>query len=244
LKNEAGAVSAVVAQASRIAAETGAAVVFAHHPGKDAERGMRGSYALSADFDTVIRIEREPGSPVRNVVLEKAKDGEEGPVGSFSLNRVVLGRDDDGDDITSCVVRLTDQPAETASKRPPPHTASGKALNELEHLIIAGRGAPSRGHHRIPDGATLIRRDEWQAACLAKQLSSGEPDSERRIFRRAVDQLTASGLIGAFGEHVWPVQHRARIRTKKGCPDVHGTSGIADTAGQSSEAVEGRPFLQ
>ena len=78
-ENQAAAISAVVGQANTIAAATGAAIIISHHPGKDADRGMRGSYALSADFDVILKLERKADSPVRHVLLEKAKDGEEGP---------------------------------------------------------------------------------------------------------------------------------------------------------------------
>src|SRR5262249_22059651 len=151
-ENEAAAISALVAQANRIAEQTGAAVLFAHHPGKDHERGMRGSSALAADVDVVIRIEREAGSRLRHVILEKAKDGEEGPLASFLLEPVVLGKDDEGDDITSCVIRFQDRVPELGPKRPRQNTAGGRALNELEHLVIEGRCTASRGHPRIPDG--------------------------------------------------------------------------------------------
>jgi RecA-family ATPase len=134
-ENEAAAISAVVSQANRIAAETGAAVLIVHHPGKDQERGMRGSYSLFADGDVVIRVDHEKGADVRTVVLEKAKDGEEGPIGAFALERVVLGQDADGDDITSCVVRPC--AGETVGRQKPIKSkAAQKALNELHQLVL------------------------------------------------------------------------------------------------------------
>lgn len=227
-ENEAGAIGAVIAQANRIAAATGASVLLAHHPGKDQDRGMRGSYALAAGVDVVIKIEREPGAPVRDVILEKSKDGEEGPIGSFTLEPIVLGRDDDGDYITSCVVKYIEVIRDKLPKRPAEHTAAGRALGEFEHLIIDGRASPSRGNARIPDGASLIKRADWQAACLAKGLSNGEPENEKRTFRRAQDHLIAQGLIGAFGDVVWPIVSR----TKKRLSRVHGASFATDSHGQ------------
>ena len=241
-ENEAAAISAVVSQANRIAAETGAAVIFAHHPGKDQDRGMRGSSAMAADVDVVVRIERESGSHVRNVLLEKAKDGEEGELGSFTLERVVLGKDEDGDDITSCVVRLEDQTPEPAPKRPRPGTAAGRALNELEHLLIDGRSNVSRGHHRVPDGAQIVKRAAWQEECAAKQLSTGEEDSERRVFQRAVERLEAMGCIGTYGEFAWVA--RANNRTTFDCPDVHVRTENSDNGGQSRDRAADGEHVQ
>jgi hypothetical protein len=234
-ENEAAAISAVVSQANRIASETGAAVLIVHHPGKDQERGMRGSYALFADGDVVIRVEREEGTDLRTVVLEKAKDGEEGPVGAFTLDRVVLDQDADGDDITSCIVRYVEALRERRAKQPPAHTAAGKALNELDHILIEGGGTPAHGHRRIPDGVMLIRREDWRAACLAKGLSSGDPDSERRAFQRAVDQLLALSCVGTYGDDVWRIgSDKTALSSVGGSSIKNGHARTADAAATES----------
>jgi hypothetical protein len=210
-ENEAAAISAVVSQANRIATETGAAVVFAHHPGKDQDRGMRGSSAMAADVDVVIRIEREPGSHVRNVVLEKAKDGEEGELGSFTLERIVLGEDDDGDEVTSCVVKPCDGESPGRQKRIKPGSIPAKALNELHQLVLEEQGALAKGHARAPDGVRLVPLQTWREACRRKRLSTGEVDRENRAFLRAVDALTDADWIGEFDDAVWLLggQHRS-----------------------------------
>ena len=227
-ENDSAAISAVVAQANRIAAETGAAVLFAHHPGKDHERGMRGSSALAADFDTVIKIDRQPGASNRQVILEKAKDGEEGPLGSFTLERVALGRDDDGDEITSCVVKFGAAHAAREPRQPASGSAAAAALNELDHLVIAGSARPSSGHDRIPDGAALVLKNDWRQACRAKQLSEGDPASEKKAFQRAVVTLDRLGCIGQHGDFVW------RIKNHEGTGDRGDTGGHVPT-GEGNE---------
>jgi hypothetical protein len=210
-ENEAAAISAVVDQANRIAAETGAAVMFAHHPGKDIERGMRGSSAMAADVDVVIRIERESGSPTRNVILEKAKDGEEGALSSFTLERVVLGRDNDGDEIASCVVGLCDCEGAGRLKPIKQGSVAGKALNELQQLVLDDQGEIAEGHARAPDGVRLISLSTWRETCRRKRLSTGDLERENRAFLRAVDALTDAGRIGEFDGAVWLLggQHRS-----------------------------------
>lgn len=89
-ENDAAAVSEVMTSAAAIQAETGAAVLFVHHPGKDSNKGMRGSSALLAAADTVICVDREKAAPERRVTVEKCKDGEEGALGSFTLEQVSL----------------------------------------------------------------------------------------------------------------------------------------------------------
>ena len=93
-----------VASADRIRIETGAAVGFIHHAGKDPTRGARGSSSLRAATDTEILIEGQSGPRVATV--SKQRDLESGQRMSFELVPVEIGTDpEDGTAITSCVVR-------------------------------------------------------------------------------------------------------------------------------------------
>jgi RecA-family ATPase len=95
--NASGTAGAVFGQAREITKATGATLLFLDHPGKDGV--LRGSSAKKPGCDFLIRFERAQGSPVTEVFAEKVKDGEEGPRGAFTLQRVELshGR-------TSCTV--------------------------------------------------------------------------------------------------------------------------------------------
>lgn len=236
-ENEAAAISAVMAQVGQISSQTGAAVILVHHPGKDQDRGPRGSSALFAAVDAAIKIERD-GDDLRSVTLDKHKDGAEGPIGTFRLRLVDLGNDADGDPITSCIVVHAGNDAQRVPRRPPPNSGAGKALNELEHLL-AGSGVPSSGHDRVPDGVICASKDDWQAACRAKGLSSGNPDSEQRVFRRAVSELESRGVISIYGDHVWC------IRTDKTrMSGVHASLLAQDIAGHLSNAAAGGEFAE
>ena len=81
---------------------TGAAVLVVHHSGKNGN--IRGSSALYAAADCVLRVERS--GRARTLIAEKVKDGEEGPLFSYDLKPVVLGRDEDGLPVTSCIVEI------------------------------------------------------------------------------------------------------------------------------------------
>jgi AAA domain len=194
--------SALVGRMSTIARETGAAVLASHHPGKDDARGMRGSYTLFAACEAVIKI--NGNGDVREVVTEKVREGTIGPLFSFTLKQVVLGADEDGDQITSCIVESA-APANRKARRPQPESRAGKALNELEQLIIGGKGTPAQGHPRAPDGATLIAKADWRDACRRRHLSDGTQENEKKAFQRAVIALSQANLIGDHGDDVWPL---------------------------------------
>lgn len=203
-ENEAQAISALFARIDRIKAATGTAALFIAHPGKNEERGLRGSSALHAGLDAVIRIERAKDASERHVRLEKSKDGAEGPLFSFRLKTVVLGVDAEGDEVTTCIVDSLANAERGTTRRPLPASAAAKALTELEHLLIELNPESVKGHARIPDGARLIRKSIWRDACLRKGLSeTGEPDTERKAFQRAVKALEKAGLTASYAEHAW-----------------------------------------
>jgi hypothetical protein len=107
----------LVAAIDAIRAQTGAAVVVVHHVGKDATKGARGHSSLRGAVDTEILVEGASG--VRTATITKQRDGETGQVFAFELVPVDLGRDEDGEPITSCVVEARAAPV--APRRGPVH---------------------------------------------------------------------------------------------------------------------------
>jgi len=90
----------------------GGLVLLVHHSGKDATKGPRGHSSLLGALDTSIVLWRSAKG--RHWKSEKVKDGKDDILGAFELIQVPLGQDDDGDEVTSCVVQAqTPCPAET-----------------------------------------------------------------------------------------------------------------------------------
>jgi hypothetical protein len=88
---------------------TGAPVMLVHHSGKDQSRGARGWSGLKGAMDAQLEVLRLPTG--RMLKVTKQKDGEDGQVWGFELDVVPVGVDDDGDVVTSCVIRETEAPA-------------------------------------------------------------------------------------------------------------------------------------
>jgi RecA-family ATPase len=89
---------------------TGATIMLIHHSGKNTEAGARGHSSLLGAADAMLEILRSDEDRVMTVA--KLKDGEDGREFGFTLLAVSLGFDQDGDDITSCVVEYN-----TSTKR-------------------------------------------------------------------------------------------------------------------------------
>ena len=97
-ENSAQDVSAFNSAVQALIASTGAAVIIIHHSGKDKSKGARGSSALLAALDTEIEIDNHAITPTKQRDVELGQ-----PIG-FKLAPLVVGIDEDGDEITSCVV--------------------------------------------------------------------------------------------------------------------------------------------
>jgi hypothetical protein len=85
----------------------GAMVLPVHHAGKDTTRGARGWSGIKAAMD--VELEVVAVEDRRSITVTKMKDGPgQGKEYAFRLETVVLGLDEDGEEITSCVVHATE----------------------------------------------------------------------------------------------------------------------------------------
>jgi hypothetical protein len=92
----------VLKAAETLQRSSGGLVIIVHHTGKDAGRGMRGHSSLFAAMDGAIEVVRNQS--VRHWSVAKSKDGEDGTEVAFKLVIHNLGKDSDGEEITSCSV--------------------------------------------------------------------------------------------------------------------------------------------
>jgi hypothetical protein len=86
-----------------------------HHSGKNASKGARGHSSLRGAVDTEIAIEGQMGR--RTATVLKQRDLPSGQVFAFELEQQMLGHDEDGDPVTSCIVKHLDD-AQIARSRP------------------------------------------------------------------------------------------------------------------------------
>ena len=91
------------------------AVLIVHHCGVEGTR-PRGHTSLSGAVEAQLAVKRNADGLV-TTKLEYMKDGPEGDEIHFRLDQVELGPDEDGDQITSCVVREAEAPATSGQGR-------------------------------------------------------------------------------------------------------------------------------
>lgn len=166
-----------------IARETGATVLVVHHTGKDLTRGARGHSSLRAAVDTELELRIDGDTQVLR--LTKSRDGRDGIEFVFRREKVVLGHDEDLDEISSCVVVPITRPG--GSRRMP--KVPGSASIALQALHRCLDRLPPCSDARVPVGA-------WRAEAFASGISGSEdPLSRRRAFDRARERLLSDGII-------------------------------------------------
>jgi hypothetical protein len=167
---------------------TGALVILVHHVGKDLSKGARGWSGLRAAADVEITVERAQDH--RAATVTKQKDGEEGQEFGFRLNTVSIGQDDEGEDITSCVVGHTAALPKAEQKKDP------KGDNEKVVLKVA-QDLAGLVDEEVPVN-TLIE------ACVNQMVppGDGKRDRRREVVVRALESLQASNRLDLAGGKV------------------------------------------
>jgi hypothetical protein len=115
-------------------------VVLIHHSGKDESRGARGWSGLRAACDFEFEIIRAGVDRVATVT--KMKGGADGNEFGFKLETIVVGKDEDGDDETTCVVEFTDSSRASVTTSKDPKGDNQKLIMQKAKSMIelAGTG--------------------------------------------------------------------------------------------------------
>lgn len=125
-ENSSRDMSSVIDGLKSLRDKTGCAVIIIHHAGKDVSKGMRGHSSLHAAMDTIIVVK---GANPKQWVLTKNKDAASGGGCSFKLPEVVVGAQENGEPITSCVIDATSA-FTSSTKVPKKLTGAPKSKNQ------------------------------------------------------------------------------------------------------------------
>src|SRR5262245_33606033 len=128
-ENDAKDMAASIDAAEAIRDAFNCAVAIVHHCGIDGTR-PRGSTALSGAVDAQPAVKRDASDAII-VEIEFQKDGPAGDIIASKLEVVEVGKDEDGEDITSCVIR----PAEVSepSGKGPTLTKNQQTMFSILH---------------------------------------------------------------------------------------------------------------
>ena len=133
-------------------------VLIIHHSGKDKNKGARGHTSLRAAVDTEIEIKVD--GQIRTARCRKQRDLENGKAIAFTLQRVELGLDDEGDPITSCVVEHLDidvASLKSSRKLTPNQEIAMQAL----HDALAKHGHKMADTEKYPASRRVVEKSQW-----------------------------------------------------------------------------------
>ena len=206
-ENSAADMTALIRNIDAIREATGAHIMLVHHTGKDTARGARGHSSLRAATDTEIEVGNDNGA--RAALVTKQRDYQGGETFAFALKNVTLGHDQDGDEVTSCIVEAVDEEEHQAA------TARTKGLGGVQKIIAdtfdqmlgEGLGKPNPGGVGMPESGQFwaVDRAELRRLCLGK-IEATDP---RSSFNKAFNALTADRGLFCTGENlVWRIDRR------------------------------------
>jgi archaellum biogenesis ATPase FlaH len=171
----------VLAYCREITRLTGAMVILIHHSGKDESRGARGWSGLRAAADFEFEIIRADEDRVATVT--KMKGGADGGEYGFRLKSITVGKDDDGDEETTCVVVATDSTRATVAVVKGPKGDNKKLVVEKARDVTAVTGSVTTNE--------LV-------ALLWEQYPKGKEDARdqrKTNVARDIRELVAAGFL-------------------------------------------------
>jgi hypothetical protein len=195
-----------VANATALANKFRAFVLIVHHVGLSDDKRMRGHSSLIGALDAQILCERKEGALSTTLTLKKLKDEASSINITAHLGRVVIGQDEDGDDISTLVVDAIEdaEPTAAASRfRDVPRLQRllaeviSEAINDSgEDFRPFGNGGP-----RVRAVADRVVRELYYAR-LAEQAKPGKDqdklmECQRKAFGRAIKSLADAKLLVA-----------------------------------------------
>jgi hypothetical protein len=201
-ENSAADMTALIRNIDAIRATTGATALLVHHTGKDAARGARGHSSLRAATDTEIEIANEDGA--RAAVVTKQRDHQGGETFAFDLEGVTLGTDQDGDEVTSCIVKVADEDEYRAAVTQRKGLGGNQKIlaETFDQMLGEGLGRPNPGGVGFPDPGRFwcVPMEDFRAAAMGKMAAT----NKRGAFIEAWKALTdARGLFCAASDLVW-----------------------------------------
>lgn len=239
---------AALAMAGKIERAIEGLVVLIAHPGKDAAKGIRGSYALFCGLDANIELIPDASQPdLVTWCARKVKDGENGITHCFRREVVDLGMDADGDLRTSCVI-VPDPEADQEGKE------RAKAMTKLEadSLTTFKQAAMERGELDADGRFSSLPLEDWRAHFYQASTAT-TPGSKRSAVNKAKTALIKGGwmlediygnlsLIGPGAEVHAEVITGTIIEKKHAYPSVPDrTQGVPGTLAEAKKRTV--PYL-
>jgi len=202
---------AVMAMLAQLSAETGALVLGVDHFGKDVETGTRGTSAKEAAAESILALigKREVTGKMTDLRMgiRKVKDGEQGRIIPFRLERIDCGVDEDGDAVTTCVVHWEPE-RESRGRTGRPPNKHGTILAALHRAALDPQKPPAPKEAPPESAEEGAVRDEFKRLIRTKNEEADLTDNSlKKRWQRAKGSALRDGAIKAAtfegGDFLW-----------------------------------------
>lgn len=229
-ENTAKDMGQLVRSVDRLRAETGAHVMVIHHSDKDASKGARGSGSLRAAADTEIELTRN--DEVVTAEARKQRDMTCDAVFAYRLKSVFIGKDEDGDSVSSAVVEETGVPCK--KRNAVRLTGTDKIGLQALSDAVAHHGEKKQGD-MFPASRKCVSLEQWRQYCDRHSLSSGEGDSSKRTaFHKLKNRLQDKEVVKIVDGFVWKVLPDEDERSQSRGNAVSERGNVSGTASENS----------
>jgi hypothetical protein len=199
-ENSAKDMGVFVEAAERIRAATGACIGVVHHTGRN-DRDARGSSAIDGAQGTELKVVRQDAM-TGVLKTEKQKDLEERPEMPLYFERVVIGVDEDGEEITSLVLRESNEFIRAASEVPAMADPAGSVrVSEPQgwtfELVPGDAGADVIKRQLLQTIAELAGTDGLDLSAMRRSLT------ERWYAERSASGRTKRGVDEQTWNRTW-----------------------------------------
>jgi hypothetical protein len=166
---------------------TNGLVILVHHTGKEVGKGARGHSSFFAALDGAIEVTRTTLGRAWNVA--KSKDGEDGKSTPFKLEVHDLGKDADGESITSCTVEPEHG---QIFQKPEPKGVQQKAA----YLTVESLLHQSTVRGKAGSGTSCCVTAEAAIAAIAANLTTVKSHQRNNRARTLLNALTIGAYLG------------------------------------------------
>ena len=197
-----------IANADALRDVTGAHIMIVHHSGKDTAKGARGHSSLRAATDTEIELEVE--DKLRTATATKQRDLEPQEPFVFALKVHELGKDEDGDAVTTCTIEQADADDVADMNQKRPSGANQKVVvSAFKQLRGEGIGGENPTGPGWPESGRFWCIDEERLREFARgKMTSANPSG---AYTAAIKGLISSGYMVQNEGKIWISAKEGRV---------------------------------
>lgn len=185
--------TAFIRNCDTIRQKTKAHICLIHHAGKDQSRGARGHSSLRAAVDTEIEVVKSSENQVITIEVKKQRDGKIPEPFYFQLKSILLGKDEDNEDLSSCVLISTDQ--RPTKKKKSQKKDALKVYKDIFTNCLLDKGQKRLLNSAMPQVNCITQAEYFESLHSRDVSAAKEVKDKEKSYRRNLEKLILAGTL-------------------------------------------------